>query len=84
MNTKAAKTKAKSALLNPVQPVETRRRPGRPRKIAYEVRTLPQAGNSGRLGVVEINGVETTLIARYHTLDTAAWVRDVMQAAAKA
>lgn len=69
--------------------VQSGRTPPARRKIAktlraYEVRTLPHAGNSGRLGVVEINGAETTLIARYHTLDTAAWVRDVMQAAAKA
>ena len=82
MSKKAAKTKAKSVDLNPVPTAP--RRPGRPRKVAYEVRPQPARGNLGRLGVVEVTSRGERIIARYHTPETAAWVRQVMQDAAKA
>lgn len=48
-------------------------------KRTYEVRSLPPQGTQGRLGVVAVTPKSVTLIARYHTRETAEWVRRVMQ-----
>ena len=55
-----------------------------PRRIRYDVRHTKSAGPQGPLSVVEISDQGESVIARYHTMDTARWVRDVMQAAIKA
>lgn len=52
--------------------------------LAYKIRKLAATGYQGRLGVVEIGPDGERLIARYHTKETALWVRDAMEDAVTA
>lgn len=62
---------------------------GRPRKtpaapetapqVRYEISELPAQGAAGRLGVMRVkpDGVRE-LVSRYHTHETAEWIRQIM------
>lgn len=52
--------------------------------LVYKIRKLASTGYQGRLGVFEISAAGERLIARYHTKETALWVRDVMEDAVTA
>ncbi|UTC28834.1 hypothetical protein MARCHEWKA_03220 [Brevundimonas phage vB_BpoS-Marchewka] len=79
------KAEKKQAMKRLAERIDARLAAPRRRRPAtrYEVRTLPPAGASGRLGVIEISAQGEIVIARYQTQETAQWVRKVMQDAVK-